>query len=58
MFNGKIDETPDSEKKLNTWYDDLLWCPSQCYYYFIHGDDMFCAIFGIRNKNRNKINWN
>ena len=23
MFNGKVDETPNSEKKLNTWYDDL-----------------------------------
>lgn len=32
VFNGKIDEPLDSEKKLNTWYDDLLWCPSQCYF--------------------------
>ena len=31
MFDGKIDETPDSEKKLNTWYDTLIGCPSQCY---------------------------
>lgn len=22
------------ESKLNTWADDLIWCPSQCYYYF------------------------
>ena len=40
VFNGKIDEPLDSEKTLNTWYDDLLWCPSQCYYYFMHGDDI------------------
>ena len=50
VFNGKIDEPPDSEKKLNTWYDDLLWCPSQCYYYFMHGDDMFCIYLRWRHQ--------
>jgi hypothetical protein len=39
------------ERELNTWYDDLLWCPSQCYYYFMHGNDMFCIYLRWRHQN-------
>ena len=42
MFNGKRDDMRLVEKQLNKWYDDLIWCPSQCYYYFMHDDDMYC----------------
>ena len=30
------------KKQLNKWYDDLSWCPSQCYYYFMHNEEMYC----------------
>ena len=39
------------KRELNTWYDDLLWCPSQCYYYFMHGCDMFCIYLRWRHQN-------
>lgn len=25
-----------------TWEDDLIWCPSQCYYKFIHKNKFYC----------------
>ena len=49
MFDGKIDETPDSEKQLNTWYDTLIGCPSQCYYYFMHEEAMYCVYLRWRH---------
>ena len=39
------------KRELNTWYDALLWCPSQCYYYFMHGCDMFCIYLRWRRQN-------
>ena len=51
MFNGKRDETRMTEKQLNKWYDDLIWCPSQCYYYFMHDGDMFCIYLRWRHQN-------
>ena len=39
-----------TEKQLNKWYDDLIWCPSQCYYYFMHRDDMFCIYLRWRHQ--------
>lgn len=50
MFEGKIDDTPDSKKKLNTWYDTLIGCPSQCYYYFVHEDTMYCIYLRWRHR--------
>jgi hypothetical protein len=36
--------------KLNTWDDHLEhWCPAQCYYYFMHGDDLFCIYLRWRH---------
>lgn len=32
-----------NEKKLNTWYNDLCGVPSQCYYYFMHENLMYCV---------------
>ena len=38
------------EKQLNKWYDELIWCPSQCYYYFMHDDDMYCIYLRWRHQ--------
>lgn len=40
----------DEKIELNTW-DDCLdhWCPAQCYYYFMHGDDLFCIYLRWRH---------
>lgn len=27
------------EDKINVWLEDLIWCPSQCYYYFTSPKD-------------------
>ena len=51
MFNGKRDDMRLVEKQLNKWYDDLIWCPSQCYYYFMHDDDMYCIYLRWRHQN-------
>lgn len=36
-------------KKLRHWYEDLTWCPSQCYYYFKitrkDGTEIYCCIY-------------
>lgn len=57
-----------NEKKLNTWYDDLIWCPSQCYYYFMYDGEMYYIYLRWRHqdpwtaeivkcdKNENKCN--
>lgn len=29
MFDRKVDNSSDGEKKLNTWYDSLIGCPLQ-----------------------------
>ena len=36
-------------EELNKWYDDLIWCPSQCYYYFMHDGDMYCIYLRWRH---------
>ena len=36
-------------EELNKWYDDLIWCPSQCYYYFMHEGDMYCIYLRWRH---------
>lgn len=38
------------EKQLNKWYNSLIWCPSQCYYYFIHDGDMYCIYLRWRHQ--------
>lgn len=38
------------EKQLNKWYDELIWCPSQCYYYFMHNGDMYCIYLRWRHQ--------
>lgn len=50
LFDGKVNNTSDGEKKLNTWYDSLIGCPSQCYYYFLHQGDMYCIYLRWRNR--------
>lgn len=50
MFNGKRDDMRLVEKRLNKWYDDLIWCPSQCYYYFMHKGDMYCIYLRWRHQ--------
>lgn len=30
------------EIEFNKWYEDLIWCPSQCYYYFMDGKVLKC----------------
>ena len=50
MFDGKVDNYSDDEKKLNTWYDSLIGCPSQCYYYFLHQGDMYCIYLHWRHR--------
>lgn len=42
--------TEMKEKEQNRWYDELIWCPSQCYYYFMHGDEMFCVYLRWRHQ--------
>lgn len=37
------------EKEMNRWYDDLIGCPSQCYYYFMCGNDMYCIYLRWRH---------
>ena len=36
-------------EELNKWYDDLMWCPSQCYYYFMHEGDLYCIYLRWRH---------
>lgn len=38
------------EKQLNKWYDELDWCPSQCYYYFIRNNEMYCIYLRWRHE--------
>lgn len=38
------------EKQLNKWYDELVWCPSQCYYYFMRDGDMYCIYLRWRHQ--------
>ena len=38
------------EKQLNKWYEELIWCPSQCYYYFVHNGDMYCIYLRWRHQ--------
>ena len=47
----EIEFEEQTAKKLNMWYDDLLWCPSQCYYYFMHDEKMFCLYLRWRHCN-------
>ena len=47
----EIEFEEQTAKKLNMWYDDLLWCPSQCYYYFMHDEKMFCLRLRWRHCN-------
>lgn len=28
--------------KLNFWYEELIWCPSQCYYFFLDRGKLKC----------------
>ena len=28
--------------ELNKWYEEMTWCPSQCYYYFMDGKVLKC----------------
>lgn len=28
--------------KFRTWYDELIWCPSQCFYYFKYNNSYYC----------------
>lgn len=50
MFNGNRGRTKSEDKQFNTWYDDLIWCPSQCYYYFMHDGEMFCIYLRWRHQ--------
>lgn len=33
----------------NVWIDDLIWCPSQCYYYFKHNNSIYCIYLRWRH---------
>ena len=46
-----VDDKRLVEKHLNKWYDNLLWCPSQCYYYFMHEGEMYCIYLRWRHQN-------
>ena len=35
--------------ELGVWIEDLLWCPSQCYYYFKNGDQDYCIYLRWRH---------
>ena len=44
-------ERPDlNSLKLNYWYDELIWCPSQCYYFFDHLGEHFCLYLRWRHQ--------
>ena len=58
------------EISLNKWYEDLIWCPSQCYYYFMDGKVLKCIylrwrwdnpwtvdLVTFRNSDNNNPNW-
>lgn len=51
MFDGTRDCTRPEDKQFNSWYDDLIWCPSQCYYYFKHESEMYCICLRWRHQN-------
>ena len=50
MFDGKVNNISNDEKKLNTWYDSLIGCPSQCYYYFLYQGEMYCIYLRWRHR--------
>lgn len=35
--------------KYKHWYDSLIGCPSQCYYYFKHKDSYYCIYLRWRH---------
>ena len=36
--------------QLNKWDDDLIWCPSQCYYYFMDNEQLKCLYLRWRHR--------
>lgn len=33
------------EIQINKWEDDLIWCPSQCYYYFYDKNGLLKCLY-------------